>query len=164
MLHLLEHEVGGTGGESLLVDGFRAAHLLRERDPVSFDVLCATRIEHETVDPSRHINHRHRDTVLRFDPRFQNMEWIRYNPYDRTVEPVAENLQGPTYKALASLALLLEDPNGTLKFKLRPGRLLLFDNWRVLHGRTAFTGRREICGCYLPRDDWLNKARQMALL
>ena len=51
-----------------------------------------------------------------------------------------------------------------LKFKLRPGRLLLVDNWRVLHGRTAFIGRRELCGCYLPRDDWLNKARQVALL
>ena len=162
-LHLLCH-VGGVGGETLLVDGFRAAHLLRERDPASFDVLCTTRIEHHTVDYSRHVDYRSRNTVIRFDPQFQNLEWIRYNPYDRSSEPVAENLQGPTYKALASLALLLEDPNATVKFKLRPGRLLLVDNWRVLHGRTAFIGRRELCGCYMPRDDWLNKARQMALL
>jgi len=67
-------------------------------------------------------------------------------------------------KALASLGRLLEDPDAMLKFTLRPGRLLLVDNWRVLHGRTAFIGRRELCGCYLPRDDWLNKARQVALL
>ena len=25
---------------------------------------------------------------------------------------------------------------------------LVFDNWRVLHGRSAFSGRREMCGGY----------------
>lgn len=25
---------------------------------------------------------------------------------------------------------------------------LAFDNWRVLHGRSAFTGEREMCGAY----------------
>ena len=25
---------------------------------------------------------------------------------------------------------------------------LAFDNWRVLHGRSAFTGDREMCGAY----------------
>jgi len=162
-LHLLRH-VSGSGGETLLVDGFRAAHLLREQDPASFDLLCTTRLEHHSVDPIRRLNYRSNDTVIRIDPHSRNVEWIRYNPYDRSPVPVAENLQGPMYKALASLGLLLEDPDATLKFKLKPGRLLLVDNWRVLHGRAAFIGRREMCGCYLPRDDWLNRARQMALL
>ena len=162
-LHLLRHE-GGGGGETLLADGFRAAHLLREQDPASFHLLCTTRLEHHSIDQSRHLNYRSRDTVIRIDPHSRNLEWVRYNPYDRSSTPVVENLQGPTYKALASFGVLLEDPVAVLKFKLRPGRLLLVDNWRVLHGRTAFTGRRELCGCYLPRDDWLNKARQMALI
>lgn len=26
--------------------------------------------------------------------------------------------------------------------------VLVFDNWRVLHGRSAFSGRREMCGGY----------------
>ena len=25
---------------------------------------------------------------------------------------------------------------------------VVFDNWRVLHGRSAFTGKRRICGGY----------------
>jgi len=25
---------------------------------------------------------------------------------------------------------------------------LVFDNWRVLHGRSAFTGHRRMCGAY----------------
>jgi len=163
VFHLLRHE-GGSGGETLLSDGFRVAHLLREQDPASFNLLCTTRLEHHIVNEVLHLNYRSCDTVIRTEPHSRNVEWIRYNPYDRSPVPLAENLQGPMYKALASLGALLEDPNAALKFKLRPGRLLLVDNWRVLHGRTAFVGRRELCGCYLPRDDWLNKARQMALI
>jgi len=157
-LHQLRHE--GTGGETLLVDGFRAADILREQDPASFDLLCTTRLEHDFVDQIRHLYYRSYDTVIRIDPDSRNLEWIRYNLYDRSPAPVT----GPMYKALASLHSLLEDASAVLKFKLRPGRIFLFDNWRVLHGRTAFTGRREMGGCYLPRDDWLNKARQLALI
>jgi hypothetical protein len=32
--------------------------------------------------------------------------------------------------------------------QLKPGRPLIFDNWRILHGRSAFTGNRRICGGY----------------
>ena len=138
--------------------------MLRRQDPASFKLLCTTRLEHHSIDQIHDYNYRSYDTVIRIDPDSRNLEWIRYNPYDRSPVPVAENLQGPIYKALANLGILMEDASAVLKFKLRPGRLLLVDNWRVLHGRTAFTGRREMCGCYLPRDDWLNKARQLALI
>lgn len=40
---------------------------------------------------------------------------------------------------------------------------LFIDNWRVLHGREAFTGYRQLCGCYLTRDDVLNTARLLGL-
>lgn len=40
---------------------------------------------------------------------------------------------------------------------------LFVDNWRVLHGREAFTGYRQLCGCYLTRDDVLNTARLLGL-
>ena len=148
----------------MLADGFRAAHLLMDRDPESFRLLCTTRVEQQFVDHANRLNYRSQDTLIRCDPHSGDLEWIRYNPYDRSPSPVTETLQGPIYRALACLGRLLEDPRAVLKFKLSPGRLLLVDNWRVLHGRTAFIGRREMCGCYLPRDDWLNKARQMALL
>jgi len=38
---------------------------------------------------------------------------------------------------------------------LRPGDLVLFDNLRVLHGRTAFASARHarhLQGCYVTRD------------
>jgi trimethyllysine dioxygenase len=44
---------------------------------------------------------------------------------------------------------------------LRPGEALLFDNWRVLHGRAAFTGDRRMCGGYLNREDVESRLRQL---
>lgn len=62
-------------------------------------------------------------------------------------------------------------------FQLTPGKLLstsacplksqifsdngtVFDNWRVLHGRAAFTGKRRMCGGYINRDDFVSRYRQ----
>lgn len=30
--------------------------------------------------------------------------------------------------------------------------ITVFDNWRVLHGRSAFVGARRMCGAYISRD------------
>ena len=30
---------------------------------------------------------------------------------------------------------------------------------RVLHGRTAFTGKRSLCGCYVNMDEYLSTIR-----
>ena len=59
--------------------------------------------------------------------------------------------------ALAAVVTLL-----LTAFSLRL-QALFVDNWRVLHGREAFTGYRQLCGCYLTRDDVLNTARLLGL-
>ncbi len=40
------------------------------------------------------------------------------------------------------------------EFLLEPGNILTFDNWRLLHGRSAFTGYRQLCGGYHNREDF----------
>lgn len=37
----------------------------------------------------------------------------------------------------------------------------VIDNWRVMHGRSAFTGARRMCGAYVGADDW--RSRRSAL-
>ena len=76
---------------------------------------------------------------------------------------------------------LVSNPANQYWFQLKPGRMLLFDNWRVLHGRAAFTGKRRMCGTcrkvsllraslfadsmqrnaggYINRDDFISKFR-----
>jgi trimethyllysine dioxygenase len=43
--------------------------------------------------------------------------------------------------------------------RLECGDTILIDNHRVLHGRYAFQGRRNLIGCYLTADDWRSKLR-----
>ena len=47
------------------------------------------------------------------------------------------------------LGLLLQRPERHLQYQLMPGSAVIFDNWRILHARQAFTGKRRIAGCYI---------------
>jgi gamma-butyrobetaine dioxygenase len=65
------------------------------------------------------------------------------------------------YGAYRKFALLLRDPKFQLKFRLRSGDLVLFDNQRILHGRTPFSSAkhaRHLRGCYLTRDSVYSEA------
>jgi len=51
-----------------------------------------------------------------------------------------------------------------IEFKLMPGDLMMMDNHRLLHGRTAFNpneGRRFLQGCYLDFDSTEGKLRHL---
>ena len=48
-----------------------------------------------------------------------------------------------------------------LQLKLTPGTVLVLDNWRVLHGRQPFSGRRVLCGAYHNREDFESLLRQL---
>jgi len=38
--------------------------------------------------------------------------------------------------------------------QLSPGTAVAFDNHRLLHGRSAFTGKRRMCGAYIGADEF----------
>src|ERR1700689_2478032 len=78
---------------------------------------------------------------------------ICYN--DRSIAPLP--LKGPLlkkyYAAYRQLAELLCDPARTVIYRLQPGDLVLFDNTRILHGRTDAEGSLgHLQGCYLDAD------------
>jgi len=45
--------------------------------------------------------------------------------------------------------------------RLLPGSVLLFDNWRVLHARDAYTGYRRLAGVYLNKEDVESRLRSL---
>ena len=62
---------------------------------------------------------------------------------------------GRVHRARQRLGELLADPAYEARFPLAAGELLLFDNSRVLHGRTRYDsneGHRHLQGCYLDTD------------
>ena len=58
------------------------------------------------------------------------------------------------YEAYFALLELVNARRLQIRFKLEPGDVILFDNERILHGRTAYSGagNRHLAGCYADRD------------
>ena len=59
------------------------------------------------------------------------------------------------HRARRRLGELLCDPDFELRLRLDAGDLMMFDNIRVLHGRTGYDpneGHRQLQGCYIDRD------------
>ncbi|XP_071085689.1 trimethyllysine dioxygenase, mitochondrial-like [Haliotis cracherodii] len=162
VFHCLWHD--GKGGDTLLVDGFHAAEQFRRDHPEDFHFLTKVEIPHEYKEWN--INHMlSHGTILRVHPGSDDMMLIRFNPYDMAPLDTLPPRDIPKfYAAYSKLASYIKNPANEFWLKLHPGMVLLVNNWRVLHGRATFTGRRVVCGCYLPRDDWMNKARVFNLV
>ena len=59
------------------------------------------------------------------------------------------------YKARKKISDLYNSDKFKIEFKLMPGDLLMMDNYRLLHGRTAYNpneGKRYLQGCYIDYD------------
>ncbi|XP_023581446.1 trimethyllysine dioxygenase, mitochondrial isoform X3 [Trichechus manatus latirostris] len=164
VFHCLKHE--GTGGRTLLVDGFYAAEQVLQKSPEEFELLSKVPLKHEYIENVGEC-HNHMigvGPVLNIYPWNKELYLIRYNNYDRAViNTIPYDVVHRWYTAHRALTIELRRPENELWVKLKPGRVLFIDNWRVLHGRESFTGYRQLCGCYLTRDDVLNTARFLGL-
>lgn len=167
-----------SGGESLLVDGFHAARLLEAEDPTAYKILSTVRLPwHASGNKGITIAPDRRYPVLELDEDTGGLHRVRWNNDDRGVVPFGEHYS-PTdwYDAARKWDAILRRKDVEFWTQLLPGRPLsmlsqlgiilpssaclrraqlicvflvpVFDNWRVLHGRSAFQGIRRICGAY----------------
>ena len=170
MFHLLSH-TDGEGGASLLVDGFKAAKILSEQDRDAFNVLSKKPVSwHASGNEGITITPAKKFPVLNFGSRasgtgeFNNalvpnlknhngeLLQVRWNNDDRGLVDLGdvndEVSADQWYEAARKFDEIIKREELQYWAQLEPGRPLLFDNWRVLHGRSAFTGKRRICGGY----------------
>ena len=61
------------------------------------------------------------------------------------------------YDAIAKWREELLSTKHKMVYNLVPGKLVIFDNWRMLHGREKFKGRRTLCGAYQDRQLFLSR-------
>ncbi|EDO35490.1 predicted protein, partial [Nematostella vectensis] len=149
MLHCVHHD--GKGGESLLVDGFNAANELKKEHPGAYTFLTTKVLPYRYIDSERHL--KAFGPTIELDPFSKDFHQIRYNHYDRAVIDCLESDDVPSYyKAIQAYAEILRRPESEYWFKLVPGQLMVMGNWRVMHGRNRFTGRRDMQGCYVDKD------------
>ena len=71
---------------------------------------------------------------------------------------------GRIYDALREFDALARSPEAAVSVRLQAGDVLVFDNRRVLHGRSAFDpggGARHLFGLYVDADEWRSKLRKL---
>jgi len=131
-----------NGGHSTLVDGFEAVRRLRETHPDDIDLLASTPIRTQRLDRAHNSNgaskwYVSRLPFLRLDED-GDIAGIRLN--ERQISPldIDEDWIGPVYAALKRLFAILYDPDLMLTFPLKAGEGLVFNNQRLLHGRTSY--------------------------
>ena len=127
--HLLSHTDGG-GGTSLLVDGFRAAEILRTESPEDFETLCSIKIKaHCSGNEGISIMPERGYPVFATDEdrtgRRGKVYQIRWNNDDRATLP-AENPEEATkfYTAARKWVEILRRPDSEYWVQLMPGRVL----------------------------------------
>lgn len=139
LFHLLDFQ--GDGGESLFVDGFRAASNLSLEDPGAYEILSQTRITaHSAGNEDICIQPTTPFTILTHNHRGK-LTQIRWNNDDRSTMDVwakAEDVP-QFYDALRKWNDILTRDSSEFWVQLQPGVPVVFDNWRILHGRSAFT-------------------------
>lgn len=150
LLHCLANET--SGGKSTLVDGFAVAAALRSRDAEAFRVLTTTSVRFRYRDQSTELVASAVPIELDVGGRVRS---IHFSPRLDFVPLLPPEELTAYYRARRVLDRLLRDAEFEIRFLLNAGDLVMFDNCRLLHGRTAFDpaeGLRHLQGCYIDID------------
>jgi len=159
LLHCLVND--SSGGLSTLVDGYAVAEAVRTTNPDAYAVLART--------PVRFVYKDAESEYIDFAPIIEhdaagNFAGIRFSPRLDFVPLLPPDALEQFYAARVLLDRKLRSSEFEIRFLLAPGELVIFDNRRVLHGRTAFdprSGLRHLQGCYIDRDAIESKYRTL---
>ncbi len=140
------------GGDSLFADGFALAGHLRVIDPAAFALLTDTEVPFRYRSSQAEL---YAERPLISVDCSGAIRAVHYNA--RSIAPLrlAAAQCRSFYRAYRRLAGLLREPRFQFRTRLENGELVVFDNQRILHGRTAFRSARHarhLRGCYLTRD------------
>ncbi|KAH9955816.1 hypothetical protein BGW80DRAFT_1392160, partial [Lactifluus volemus] len=155
LFHLLEH-TGGGGGATLLVDGFYAASLLQDLYPEAYRLLSTVPMSSHAAGEST-ILYRASRSPLEHDA-VGNLRAVRWNNADRSVLREVSHADIPRlYEAMRAWEKLITSSDSEYWVQLTPRTALAIDNHRVLHGRSAFIGKRRMCGAYIGVDEFRSR-------
>jgi len=134
------------GGQTILVDARAALDYLGSLDRAAAELLAATPVrfqrrprgaEPPVIAP----------IVARREGRFQ----IRSSDFTAAPSHLPFNEVDGWYRAHDRFVEIVRDPRHQYRFRLGPGDTLIYDNHRMLNGRTAFRGPRWVrSACFDP--------------
>jgi gamma-butyrobetaine dioxygenase len=141
------------GGDNLILDGAAAAADLRRDNPEDFALLAETEIpfywEHEGFDI------RARQRVIELDHNGE-ISGVTISQHLADVFDLPQKFLDRYYPAFRRFGRLLQSPRYLVRYRLKAGECVVFDNHRVVHGRDAYTagsGERYLRGTYVDRGE-----------
>ncbi|KAK4055897.1 hypothetical protein OIO90_003154 [Microbotryomycetes sp. JL221] len=170
MFHLLSPKTSHKGGHNLLVDGFNAAQQLKNTRPDVYELFSnlpipahASGTGTESIPSGVFMKPLATSglPVLTHDVDTGELLQIRWNNDDRAVIGKSKSWTKDTieqwYEATKVWESILRHSDNTLWQQMQMGTAVIFDNHRVLHGRSSFTGQRRLCGAYVNHDDYRSR-------
>jgi len=151
VLYCLENSA--SGGENMVVDGFRAAQRLRDENPKWFDVLSKHCARFEYAGEAG-VCLRSRKPMIEISADGELLPVRFNNRSTAAITDVPFDDMALYYTAYRRLGEIIDDPEMEVAFKLSPGESFIVDNTRVLHARKAYegAGNRWLQGCYADKD------------
>ena len=155
-LHCLKRD--SIGGENQLIDGLAIAEKMRHEYPEAFNILCNVNIPGRYIKPDTYLE-AHRP-LFRVNDHGDVIQ-VSFNNHDRAPFRLENEQMANFYDAYKIFHNLANDRSRQFEFMLDPGKVLTFDNWRLLHARSSLTGYRQLCGGYHNREDFESKLRSI---
>ena len=148
---LLCCEYSAQGGQSILVDGFKIAQKIKNENEEIFDLLSQINVTGNYIGDG--VNLKAERPIFKLGKNKEIIQ-VSFNNYDRALFRFSNELTIKFYEAIKKFDLIANDKNFQWRYILKPGDLLIFNNWRILHGRGSFNGIRKISGCYINKEDF----------
>ena len=155
-LHCIKRD--SIGGENQLIDGLAIAEKMRHENPVAFNTLCTVDIPGRYIKPDTYLEARR--PLFRINGNGDVIQ-VSFNNHDRAPFRLESDLMIKFYDAYKIFHNLANESSRQFELMLDPGKVLTFDNWRLLHARSSLTGYRQLCGGYHNREDFESKLRSI---
>ena len=159
LLHCIENEVGG--GLSTLVDGLAVTEELKKEHPSFFQILTEIKVRFQFVDDNVVLEDW--AEMIQLDEN-KRLKQVRFSPRLDFVPLMDKGKLELYYTARNEISEMYNSEKFRIEFKLKPGDLLMMDNYRLLHGRTEYNaneGNRFLQGCYIDYDSTEGKLKHL---
>jgi gamma-butyrobetaine dioxygenase len=159
LLHCIKFEQK-EGGENIFADAFKVAQDLYTQNTKAFEALSSIPTTFHKNDGKTHLEYAH--PIIELQTLVGQIKAINWSPPFEGIQKIPEALVEPYYEARTEWSALLNSPRYAIRHRLKPGEIVVFNNRRVLHARTAFdetAGHRLLEGAYIGSDEWTNKLR-----
>jgi gamma-butyrobetaine dioxygenase len=159
-LHCYRNDV--KGGGSIFSDGLSACESLKEDQPELYQTLVDISVPWRFHDEESDLRQRRPVINLDTDGNFHS---LTLNPHIADIPDLEADEMIRFYRAYQAIMRKTREAKQSIEYVLKKGEMVIFDNLRILHGRSAFdpdSGERHLRGFYIEHNEVKSKIRMLS--